>query len=86
MNVTCNQCGWVHFAVTRKHAENEVKEFNEHLDGLDPAKREELWGTQRASMDSYEQCFCCGQRAGDFRPSEPDDCPDGCTIQPTIYE
>lgn len=83
---TCNKCGWVHMAVTREFAEVESKNFLEWYD-TQPASVRENYGAKRPDpMKQYDRCFFCGQTDQDFRPSMPDDCPVGCTIQPTIWE
>lgn len=84
MNVTCTNCGWVHFAVTRKHAEQEVAKFNEYYDTLSKEKQDEYYGGKNAIIGNYTGCFAC--KKNDFRPSKDGDCPNGCTIQPVIYE
>lgn len=82
--VTCNKCGWVHAAVTRKEAEEAVKTFNEFYETLD-AETKSHYGRPSSIERDYERCFFCGPGAT-FRPFKEGDCPDGCTIQGTIYE
>lgn len=82
MNVTCNKCGRVHFGVTREDAQAEVDRFNRYFDTLTP-ENQEMFG-RRSSIDSYERCIACGNPYTNFRPSQPGDCPDGCTINPVI--
>lgn len=84
MNVTCDQCGWVHFAVTRVQAQEAIDNFNAYFAKLS-ARDKRMYGNREVSMKDYECCFICGAGAT-FHPSQPDDCPDGCTIQPTVYE
>jgi len=86
MNRTCNKCGWVHFAVTREHAEEEVRRFNEYFDGLTEEKQQDYYSGNKSSIKSYEKCFCCGNEYTNFRESVDGDCPVGCTIQPIIYQ
>lgn len=83
--VTCKKCGWVHFAVTRAHAEAEIKRFNEYYDSLTEEKQEFYYGSKKSGMHNYDRCFLCGPGAT-FRPFKEGDCPTGCTIQPCIYE
>ena len=82
---TCNKCGWVHFDVTRKFAEAEVKDFNEYFDGLDEAGKG-FFGNKKSRIETYEKCFHCGGAWTDFRPFKDGDCPQGCTLQPIIYD
>lgn len=83
--VTCDKCGWVHFAVTRAHAEHEVAKFNDWFD-RQPQETKDMYGGRGSSIEKdYDRCFLCGPGAT-FHPSQPGDCPDGCTIQGTIYE
>ncbi len=83
---TCNKCGWVHFGVTSDFAEAEVKRFNEMYDELTAAEKERYYGSNPASMASYEKCSRCGNTYKDFRESKEDDCPNGCTIGPIIID
>lgn len=84
MEVTCLNCGWVNAGVTRAHAEAEVSKFNDYFDTLSAEDQQEYYGGKRSTIEQYEGCFFC--KGTTFRPSEPGDCPDGCTIQPAIYE
>jgi len=83
---TCNKCGWVHFAVTREHAENEVKTFNDYFDTLTEEEQQRNYGGKCSSIKQYEQCFFCGNDYTDFRVAEKDDCPIGVTLGPIIDE
>ena len=80
--VTCTHCGWVHFAVTRKYAINQVIEFNKFYDTLD--KEGKASYGDGASMRTYEGCNFCGE--AQFRAFEEGDCPRGCTIGPVIAD
>ena len=86
MEVTCNKCGWVHFAISRTHAEREVEEFNKFYDTLSPELQQEYYGGKGSTITQYEHCFFCGNTFKDFRISKPGDCPVGCTIQPIISD
>ena len=83
---TCNNCGWVHFGVTREFAETEVAKFNAYFDGLSGEKQQDYYGGRKSSIRQYEKCFFCGGSYENFRPFVDGDCPTGCTIQPIIYE
>lgn len=83
---TCNKCGWVHFAVTRKQAEKELAVFLEYFNGLSKETQESLYGGKPAVIRQYERCAVCGGPHTNFREYKPCDCPDGCTIGPIIYE
>lgn len=83
--VTCNKCGWVHMGVSREHAEDEVRRFNEYFDGLPVEKQEDYYGGKKSSVLNYEKCFRCGSNWENFRRSREGDCPDGCTIGPIIH-
>ena len=82
---TCNKCGWVHFAVTRAHAEAEVKKFAEYWATIDQETKDSFGGRPSSIERDYDRCFMCGPGAT-FRPFKEGDCPTGCTIQGTIYE
>lgn len=83
--VTCNTCGWVHFGVTRKYAEDEVERFNKYFDGLPKETQEQLYGGKKSSIAQYEKCNLCGNNWKNFRLAKEGDCPPGCTIGPIIH-
>ena len=80
--VTCTSCGWVSFAVTRAEAEIEVTRMNAYLATPSPAVRRG-WSPEGASVEKYV-CLNCG--GSTFRPALPEDCPDGATTNPVIWE
>jgi hypothetical protein len=84
--VTCNNCGWVHFAVTREYAENQTEDFNKYFDSLSVEDRNKYYSGRKSTIRSYEHCFRCDNPYTDFSPAEEGDCPDGCTIQPIIQD
>jgi hypothetical protein len=81
VNVTCLECGWVHFAVTRESAERAVADFNAYYDAW-PKETQEMYGGP-ADIKNYLSCWCGSQS---FRKAEAGDCPDGVTIGPVIWE
>lgn len=83
VNITCKKCGWVHFAVSRQCAEQQVAEFNAYFDTLPPEKQQSCYGGKKSSVKRYESCWCGSK---EFRPSEESDCPVGVTIGPIIWE
>ncbi len=83
-NVTCNKCGWVHFEVSRKFAEAEVKRFQEYYDALTKEKQEFYYGSRPAQLTDYERCILCSSMHTEFRDSIAGDCPNGCTLSPII--
>ena len=95
-NVTCNNCGWVHFAVTRAHAKTQSKEFADFWNaasidtklcyfklGTTPAELPKTYDADK-HFARYTSCFQCGESYKNFRESKEDDCPIGCTIQPIL--
>lgn len=86
MNRTCLKCGWVHFAVPRGHAENEIARFNAYYDTLTPKQQRDYYGADKSSIKLYEQCDRCGGPHTNFREEKEGDCPIGCTIGPIIHE
>lgn len=84
MNRTCNQCGWVAFAVTRAFAVAETARFNKFYTESPPEVRECYGGP--SSIAHYECCNRCGNEHTNFRGSVEGDCPDGCTLSPIIVE
>lgn len=83
---TCNKCGWVHFGVTRAHAESEVASFKEHFDGLSKQDQDDLYGGKPSSIQDYDTCHKCKGPYTDFRDARHGDVPDGCDIGPIIVE
>lgn len=83
---TCNQCGWVHFGVTRDDAESQVVLFNTYFNKLSAEQQNEMYGGKPASIGLYESCQRCGNSCKEFRESKQGDCPDGSTIGPIICE
>lgn len=80
--VTCTACGWVSYAVTRAEAESEVARMTAYLATLSPADRRG-WSPEGPSVSKYV-CMGCG--GAEFRPALPEDCPDGATTNPVIWE
>jgi len=83
---TCNKCGWVHFGVTREHAEAEVKRFNDYFNTLSEDKQQKYYGGNCSGIELYDRCSFCGNSYKDFRDSKEDDCPTGVTLGPIIKE
>ena len=83
---TCKTCGWVHFAINRKHAEKEVESFNQYFLRLPVRKRKQYYNNTESNIKYYEQCYLCGGSYRNFRPSKLRDCPDGVTVSPIIHE
>lgn len=79
--VTCTRCSWVSFAVTKAHAENEVKKFNEYYHTLSERDQQSYRGP--SSLDTYT-CQVCGSTT--FRLSTAEEIPYGSTISPVIWE
>ena len=83
-SVTCKQCGRVFMGVTLEYAQTAVKEFNDFIDGASDLVKE-MYDNHRASIDSYLECFCCGNTYENFRDAVEGDCPRGCTMSPILY-
>ena len=88
MNVTCQACGQVHHAITRATAEQSVALANQRNDAISRCGDDEFRPMYFQSEDigRYEHCFNCGAPASECKPSKPDDCPAGVTLQPIIWE
>lgn len=82
--VTCLNCGWVSFQVSREYAEVEVKTFNDYFKTLSLKERKDYYGNKPSSIKNYESCQYCSVSYKNFRDSLPDDCPDGVTMGPII--
>jgi uncharacterized OB-fold protein len=85
MMVTCKNCGWVHFPLTREEAIEEVEKFNKYFDSLTEQKQKYYYNGRKSDISHYEKCFNCGGDYTNFRLSIDGDCPDGVTIQPIIW-
>jgi hypothetical protein len=79
--VVCLKCNRTSFAVTREHAEAEVKRFNEYFDTLDENEQHDYYSGRRSSISNYVCIYCGGSR---FKPGNT--APDGSTLNPVIYE
>ena len=82
---TCGRCGWVHFGMSRKDAEEDVRRFNHFFDSETDEVRE-MYGNKRSEIRNYERCFFCHAPFTCFKPFKEGDCPDGVTMQPIIDE
>ena len=82
--ITCALCGNVHYPITRAFAELSVSRFNHFYDAAPAHVRESY--VQRSDISQYEHCYKCGAPASEMKPSKPDDCPVGVTLQPIIFE
>ena len=95
-NVTCNNCGWVHFPVTRAYAKQQTREFADFWNnaptetklnyfryGASPEELPEKYDEEK-HFQGYEYCHRCGEHYKNFRESLPKDCPDWCTISPVL--
>lgn len=86
MNVTCLNCGWVHFSVSKDYVNNWQEEWKKYWPTLDKEGRE-MFGLPDGPPgpeEEYYKCFFCRGSYKNFRDSKLNDCPDGCTIQPIL--
>lgn len=83
--VTCNECGWVHFAISREHALEEVASFNKYYSTLTKKEQKEFYGGKSSSIGYYEHCRC-GNTYKDFRKAKAGDVPHACTVSPIIQK
>lgn len=87
--LTCGLCGWVHFPISREYAEQIVKDQNNFIeaDGR-PEDQRPYHYFQRATIEFYEHCHNprCHAHYTEMKPSKPEDCPTGVTLQPIIVE
>ncbi len=81
--VTCNNCGWVHFQVSRRYAEEEVRKFNDYFYKQTPEVQGHFGG-KPSSVSHYEKCKRCGGDYKNFRDGVEGDSPIGCTLNPVI--
>lgn len=83
---TCLACGWVHFAVTRKYAEEAVDKFNTYFKTLAKKDQKLFYGGTGASIKDYSHCHRCGGSHSNFKDSLGSEIPNGSTINPIIKE
>lgn len=77
--VKCPRCGWVHVAIARSEAEEQVLSVNLWL-----ASSHE--NSPPASLDQYLHCFRCGAPSSNFVPALSGDAPSGATLQACVLE
>lgn len=81
--VECRHCGWQHFAVSRKYAEDEVASFNKYFDSLSEEDKEFYYGGKKSYVRNYEHCNSCGKPADMVQPTKE---LFGSTIGPIIWK
>lgn len=83
--VTCNKCGWVHFAVSAAYVKSWHDEWLEYWPTLDDEGKD-AFGLKDGppTTDSYLHCFLCGGSYRNFRDSREGDSPEGSTIGPIL--
>jgi hypothetical protein len=81
--VKCHHCGWLHFAVSAKHARTHVESMSDYLGKLTIEDRASF---SRLPLDAYMQCFSCGADSAGFLEAQEADAPLGVTIQPVVVE
>lgn len=57
--LTCPKCSHVHYPVSRKEAERQVKVFNNYFNSLTLEERHRFYNNTPSSMSLYETCFMC---------------------------
>ena len=83
-SVTCLECGWGHFEVSRKFAEKAIIEFNTSFNSLSLEDRDQLYSNKPSSLALYEKCHFCQGPYKNFRDAIEGDIPYGCTMGPII--
>ncbi|TEU00287.1 MAG: hypothetical protein E3J23_02995 [Candidatus Stahlbacteria bacterium] len=78
--VTCNKCGKVHFTMTLKEVEKEIKSFGLMYEKLSAEQKLKYYGNKPVTMETYTHCYFCGNAHSNFRPSLEQDAPIGVTI------
>jgi len=83
--VTCKQCGTVHYAITFEEASINVKNFNHYYFSLTEKEQKEMYGDiSPTGMLQYEQCSVCKNPYTNFRNATDDDAPIGVTLSPIL--
>lgn len=82
--VLCKKCFWVHFEVSREHAESEVKKFNEYFQTLSEEDKDRLYGGIPSMIQKYERCNMCGGSYKNFRVAKSEEVPFGSRVGPII--
>jgi len=76
--VTCNNCGTVHFTLDLKTATDMISNSNEIRTNLKYPEDRLL------TIDMYKLCKFCGNGYENFRDSIDSDAPRGVTLQPVL--
>ena len=76
--VSCDNCYWVHFQVSREYAVNQVAEFNAHL-----SEQDRLTRTSTVE-EGYLSCKRCGGSYKHFHDSFDHEVSFGSTINPVL--
>lgn len=87
-SLTCKNCGWVSFGVSRKHAIQQTYEFANYFNSLPKQTQMDNYGGRQVSLlREYARCFRCGASNNLFRASTGDEIQrvDGCTLSAIIF-
>lgn len=82
--VTCNNCSRVHFAMSLDEVLKSVKLFNEMYVKLSDCEKLKYYGNKPTTLESYKDCFYCGNSYKNFRLAKDSDSPFGITLNPIL--
>jgi hypothetical protein len=86
IQVTCVDCGWVHIGLTPEVCKNNIENFNQYYETLDPEKQAHYGGP--STLKEYQHCHNCNKitKPGQFRLAVKTEVPIGSTIQSVMVE
>lgn len=80
----CTKCGWIHYQVSREHAQEQVDKFNSYFNKLTKEQQISYYGGRPSSIASYENCMRCGTIHTNSVPATGKEVSAGATINPLI--
>ena len=84
--IKCLNCDWIHFAISRRKAEAEVKKFNQYFETLSETDQQFFYGGEGSCIDNYLRCQRCGVSSSFIPATEKEvEAIYGSTISPIAY-
>lgn len=92
--VTCKNCGWVHFEVTKAYVLEYTARWVKYVKSLTAKERSNFYGLtakkfnaksyEKECLSGYTKCRLCAGSHKNFKRAKKGDCPHGCTISPIL--
>src|SRR5580704_9051449 len=85
VDLICDGCGWIHFGISLKYAQNQADQFNIYFHSLSKEQQLQMYGGKPSGLKNYCFCFCCGSLFTRMRKlKKTEKLPYGSTIQPIL--